>query len=694
MKKILIGLFMLVCLLTIVGCQPNPDQPVGPGGNDTAPTMEDYKNELQSYIDETIPSSISGDIAFEDYYDYEDGASASMTWTTSNGRTISSKGKYRQNLFDETIVLTATVNMEDPLGNVYDFEVSKEVQTKGSEDLEAYKQIIEGYLPDYVYSDFELVSRDGTFKGKNIFGEISYESSNPEVITSDGKYVIQVPEDTVVEFFYTVDINGMKVKGSKNITAEGKKYEYFTSEAINYLNEYFKDKEVIFENIEMPVTDDKDRVRITWHSSDYTVLSDDGILQTFEPNKEVTMKAEIKCYDGMLTWEKQFRTYNQEELLDFIVERMHRDEVQQFMMYVFAYQKQNNGFIQFFTHDTAMSDLVISTTANNAKINYLEGEHNSNVEKINIITGLKPWDSNGRPTTKKTSTDFITIHDTGSTQDAAWWNEYVSSGKDDRETSWHFTIDDKAVYQHVPLEEVAWHAGDGSAKFGLNDTGVKYTTAKPEITINDNDHYLYINGQKSNIEVPFRYVEVDGATTKRYCGEISDAGLYTCLGENGNYYMANVYASSYWGMSNLKVCTGGGNRNSVGIETCINSSGDYNRVMRNTANLVAHLLDYYGLGTDRVLQHRHFSDKLCPQVMIQNDMLDNFYNLIENEYIIRKYLSGVKFEYESNNPDLLANDGTILKQVNEETKVSYKVTVTFNGVTKTYEKITIIKPNK
>ena len=30
-----------------------------------------------------------------------------------------------------------------------------------------------------------------------------------------------------------------------------------------------------------------------------------------------------------------------------------------------------------------------------------------------------------------------------------------------REVSWHFTVDDKSVYQSLPTSEVGWHAGTG-----------------------------------------------------------------------------------------------------------------------------------------------------------------------------------------------------------------------------------------
>ncbi len=37
-------------------------------------------------------------------------------------------------------------------------------------------------------------------------------------------------------------------------------------------------------------------------------------------------------------------------------------------------------------------------------------------------------------------------------------------------TSWHFTMDDKLVYQHIPTDEIAYHAGDGSVLPGGSTT--------------------------------------------------------------------------------------------------------------------------------------------------------------------------------------------------------------------------------
>ncbi len=694
MKKNLLRLFLLICCFALVACGggTNPGgEPVDPGQGETEEESK-YSKELKEYLSEYIPSDVTENIDLFTEYEFEDGSLALLEWKSSNGRTISSKGVYRANLFDEKITLSANVEILPVEGEGETFAFEKEVETKGTEDIEAYKAIIESYLPEYTYHDIELVNRDTTYANKNMFGIITYESKSPDVLTSDGKYVNTNKEDQVVEFCYTVSINGFLVTGSKNITVEGKKDDYYIEQASLYLDEYFKDVKVVYDQLDLPETDLKGRVTITWRSSNLLVLSHEGKVLTYEPNCSSKLTATIKCNENSSTWEKEFNTYGENEILDFIVNRMHRDTIQQFLMGVFYYSGQNNGFIPFYTVDTAMSSLIKSTTKNDANITYLTGEHNSSVDKLNIITGLKPWNNPGRPTTLKVSTDFITIHDTGSEASASWWNEYESSGEDKRECSWHFTIGDAEVYQHVPLDEVAWHAGDGSAQFGLNDTGVKYDGPNPNITIGK-DNYLYINGQKSRIAVPI----ISGSNKAEYNGkpanEISPAGLYTELGANGNYYMASVYASNYsQNVLRFYVCTKGGNRNSIGIETCINQGVDYNQVMRNTANLVAHLLKYYNLNPSRVLLHQSFSGKLCPQVMIENNMLPNFHNIIENEYIITKYLEGISFKYESHNPELLSNEGKILQAVTQDTEVSYTVTVSYKGQTKSYTLSTIIKP--
>jgi len=57
---------------------------------------------------------------------------------------------------------------------------------------------------------------------------------------------------------------------------------------------------------------------------------------------------------------------------------------------------------------------------------------------------------------------YITIHNTDNTDAGAGAKAHASYIQTtDSTTSWHFTVDDKYIMQHIPLDENAWHAGDG-----------------------------------------------------------------------------------------------------------------------------------------------------------------------------------------------------------------------------------------
>ena len=57
---------------------------------------------------------------------------------------------------------------------------------------------------------------------------------------------------------------------------------------------------------------------------------------------------------------------------------------------------------------------------------------------------------------------------------------------------------------------------------------------------------------------------------------------------------------------------GKGNMESIGIESCINSDGDYVQAVKNTAKLVAKIMKDENISIDRVVQHNYWSGKNCP----------------------------------------------------------------------------------
>lgn len=85
--------------------------------------------------------------------------------------------------------------------------------------------------------------------------------------------------------------------------------------------------------------------------------------------------------------------------------------------------------------------------------------------RLNLVQDFIPAGASNRPGTRL-NPGKITIHNTDNAApgaDAAAHARYVK-GPDarKRQVSWHFTVDDKAVFQSLPTNEVGWHAGPGN----------------------------------------------------------------------------------------------------------------------------------------------------------------------------------------------------------------------------------------
>ncbi len=71
---------------------------------------------------------------------------------------------------------------------------------------------------------------------------------------------------------------------------------------------------------------------------------------------------------------------------------------------------------------------------------------------------------------------YITIHNTGSYDAGSWAiNHAVLKLRNNTNwTSWHFTVDSREIFQHIPTDEVAWHASDGAEGPGnVNSIGIE-----------------------------------------------------------------------------------------------------------------------------------------------------------------------------------------------------------------------------
>lgn len=82
--------------------------------------------------------------------------------------------------------------------------------------------------------------------------------------------------------------------------------------------------------------------------------------------------------------------------------------------------------------------------------------------KLSIIQDLVPTGNINRPGNRLHASS-ITIHNTDNTSkgaNAAAHAKYMKGADaQKRKVSWHFTVDDKFVYQSIPTNEITWHSG-------------------------------------------------------------------------------------------------------------------------------------------------------------------------------------------------------------------------------------------
>ena len=671
MKKGLYFVFVLVLLFALVGCNKTDD---GTKTTDKDETQDnEYQSEWETYINQTIPNEITENIELDDTFTFSDGNIGLVNMSTNSSPSLTSAGKYKGKPIDQAATLTCYAlveGLDEPL--IYD----KEVVVKGYMSVEEYISKVNEYvIPSNIYKDTPLPQiEDVVFADKEIQGTIEYTSDDESLLGSDGAYYNTSDKDISVIMNYTIEIEDLTIEGSKVMSVMAKDDDTKLIAAKEWLNSWYNENGILKGDTTFPETDDQGIVSISWTSNDHEIIDDEGVFYQYDTDQAFSMNAIISLNGTVSdTFEYTFITIPEKDALEYILDRMYQTTYQQALTDTAFGDLEDFGLLNFFAQDIAESSLIIRENTDGSYV-YGDSDANASTLQTNLQYAIAPHEFAKR-TGIIMDKEFIVMHDTGSLIDADGWATHMLTS--DRDASWHFTVSDTVTYQHIPLDEVAWHAGCGagaSTIYKLSNTGIKYTKETPEITINKEDGYYYINGQKSIILAPI----FEGTIYT----DITPAGIYTEIGSDGNYWMNSTYYNDTYKL----VSNYGGNTNGIGLETCINAGVKYTEVMRTSANLVAHLLSMYGLSIHRVLQHRNFSGKVCPQTMIRMNTYDDFLEMIETQYFLIKHFPGLDISYESANSDLLDNKGYLLSYVTEDTDVTYTVTAKYNEqtVTKTY----------
>lgn len=214
---------------------------------------------------------------------------------------------------------------------------------------------------------------------------------------------------------------------------------------VNYFNE-----NVVSDNVELPQYDEETGAKILFNSWNEDVLTNDGIytiplndmsinafltviLGEYSKREVITINVKGMSYSGI--WDK----------VESFLDKINKEEIKTQKFYLYGWEEgyqtvltKNIGYLPFYM-----------------------------MEEVKTTVDIVPDGSPLKPSRKRTSTNYITLHNTGMahpTATAKGLNEYIHTT--DRVASWHFSIDDTEAYQELKLDEVGWHAGDGSTTYG------------------------------------------------------------------------------------------------------------------------------------------------------------------------------------------------------------------------------------
>lgn len=283
---------------------------------------------------------------------------------------------------------------------------------------------------------------------------------------------------------------------------------------------------------------------------------------------------------------------------------------------------------------------------------------------------------------KMTSIEFITVHYTGNMREGANAKanaEWFASPLSENETSIHYVTGNDGIYKCLDEPYKAAHAGDSSS---VNQVGEFYWRETPVLVLDTDpkfadvtitkDATFAINGRDTGIKVPVETKYSRGYVTDSKWLNKFDIAVKAV---DGKYYIGNTWWC-YTQVSEGRICSNGGNNNSIGIESCVNEGSDLWYTWQKTAMLVADIMIRNNLDITRVKPHHFYSAKNCPQPMIENELEIwwEFIALVEAEYAKMTTYKNYTFKMNSDS-DVINEHGRITDQPLHSQVITYQVVI-------------------
>ena len=461
----------------------------------------------------------------------------------------------------------------------------------------------------------------------------TFESLNPEVITNEGNITqLDHDQEATIRMTITDDATGAQaVYYVKTIITEWSKYTY-----VDVIEDWLdgKVKEFAEGTInELPSSHDVYPSKIEWVSGTHLIVTKDG--KVIKPVEYVT--DEIKC---TITYGKGTDVYSKN--VSYVLENIGGNSIENIL-------------------DAWLPTLLPTEI----------------IGHKNVVT----------------ANDFLDYQ--YETFDGAVLN-FIDGSELSIDKSYYIDVLDPDLQYKNQLWTRTYHpaiTNDGSEDFKLFEA---YFGKGYQIPNEENICYIVVHesgmpgvGNDAELLADLQYRNVFTADSYREASwhyQVDEGKIYQSFPDTTHAWHAGGSYGKYLPYNN---------RNSIGIEMCINEDGNYDGAMANDAKLVANLMYNYNLTLKNVVRHYDTSGKICPNYMIETNRYEEFIHKVSTEYLAIKYLRNATVEWTVSHPELFeygVNGLYYAKPVSENTEVTVTLKVTLGTYTYEGSSSFVLKP--
>lgn len=240
---------------------------------------------------------------------------------------------------------------------------------------------------------------------------------------------------------------------------------------LNAKNNLIVGQDLQFETMVFPSRISASPVKFSVDNTTLATISQQGVLTAKAPGL-VTVKVELHSDETVYQTFKVeiYESLDLNNIMDLIsASMMTFTEQRTLLMY--------GGTNYWYTSYDSVSRLIFEELERNRSLMLPDcGTLTDPKQKENcylLRPGGRPSMIDGLVTYNDKRVHYVTVHETANTNPgqgayshARYLINQINGTTTLRQASWHFTMDDKVLYQHIPTDEMAWHAGDGTRKAG------------------------------------------------------------------------------------------------------------------------------------------------------------------------------------------------------------------------------------